>query len=257
MDYKKTPGKELENYGRLVNKEKTIISIITPFYNSGGTIEETANSILNQTYPFFEWIIVDDGSKDKKSLKKLDEIAKKDKRIKVLHKENEGPSIARDYGIEKSSKDTKYIYFLDSDDLIDKTTLECLYWTLETNKNASFAYTSAVNFGTKEFLWQKYFTIEKEKEENLLTISAMIKKEDLLEVGCFGIKEKSMYEDWNLWLKLLKAGKIPVRVNSPLFWYRQTGSGEFSRAKENHVKAMKYIKETAKDISNESIEPIQ
>ncbi len=257
MDYKKTPGKELKNYGRLVNKEKTIISIITPFYNSGGTIEETANSILNQTYPFFEWIIVDDGSKDKKSLKKLDEIAKKDKRIKVLHKENEGPSTARDYGIEKSSKDTKYIYFLDSDDLIDKTTLECLYWTLETNKNASFAYTSAVNFGTKEFLWQKYFTIEKEKEENLLTISAMIKKEDLLEVGCFGIKEKAMYEDWNLWLKLLKAGKIPVRVNSPLFWYRQTESGEFSRAKENHVKAMKYIKETAKDISNESIEPIQ
>ena len=94
MDYKKTPGKELKNYGRLVNKEKTIISIITPFYNSGGTIEETANSILNQTYPFFEWIIVDDGSKDKKSLKKLDEIAKKDKRIKVLHKENEGPSIS-------------------------------------------------------------------------------------------------------------------------------------------------------------------
>lgn len=257
MDYKKTPGKKLEKYGKLINKEKTQISIITPFYNSGNTLEETANSILNQTYPFFEWIIVDDGSKDKKSLKKLDEISKKDKRIKVFHKENEGPSVARDFGIKNSSKDTKYIYFLDSDDLIDKTMLECLYWTLETNKEASFAYTGAVNFGAREFLWEKYFTVKQEKEENLLTIAAMVKKEDLLEVGCFGIKEKSMYEDWNLWLKLLKAGKVPIRVNSSLFWYRQSPTGEFSRAKDNHEKAMEYIKETASDIEDDIVNPIQ
>ena len=92
MDYKKTPGKELKNYGRLVNKEKTIISIITPFYNSGGTIEETANSILNQTYPFFEWIIVDDGSKDK-TLEVIKELASKDERVKYI-------SFSRNFGKE-------------------------------------------------------------------------------------------------------------------------------------------------------------
>ena len=41
---------------------------------------------------------------------------------------------------------------------------------------------------------------------------------------------KEMYEDWNIWLKLIRAGKKPLRVSAPLFWYRQTGSGELSRA---------------------------
>ena len=211
MDYSKKPGKKIEKFGDIINnKEKPTISIVTPFYNGGKTLMETANSVFNQTYPYFEWIIVDDGSKEEESLKKLAELEKMDKRIKVYHKENGGPSVARDFGISQTSKDTKYVFFLDCDDIIDKTMLECLYWTLETHPDASFAYTSVVNFGAKEFLWEKYLTIEQEKDENLITVSAMVKKEDLLEVGCFGIKEKAMYEDWNLWLKLIRAGKKPV-----------------------------------------------
>ncbi|HIT23736.1 MAG TPA: glycosyltransferase, partial [Candidatus Faecimonas intestinavium] len=256
MDYSKKPGQKIERIGEVTNKEKATISIVTPFYNSGKTISETANSILSQTYPYFEWLIVDDGSKDKESLKILDETEKMDSRIKVFHKRNEGPALARDYGIEKSSKETKYMFFLDSDDLINPTMLECLYWTLETHPEGSFAYTTAVNFGTREFIWEKYFNLEQEKKENLLTICALVKKEDVLEVGGFDIQDKAMYEDWNLWLKLLKNGKKPVRVSAPLFWYRQTGNGEFSRATKNHKQAMKYIKETAATIKND-VEAIQ
>ena len=256
MDYTKSPGKKRIKYGELINKEKNQITIITPFYNTGEIILETANSILNRTYPYFEWIIVDDGSRDKKALKVLDKVKKMDSRIKVYHKENAGPAIARDYGIEKASKETKYIFFLDSDDVIDPTMLECLYWTLETHPDCSFAYTTAVNFGTRNFMWEKYFSLEQEKEENLLTICALVKKEDLLEVGCFDIQDKAMYEDWNLWLKLFKKGKKPIRVNAPLFWYRQTGTGELSRATKNHKEAMKYIKETASTIKND-VEAVQ
>jgi glycosyltransferase involved in cell wall biosynthesis/GT2 family glycosyltransferase len=250
MDYTKKPGQKIEKAGIVINSEKPTISIITPFYNGGATLMETANSIFNQTYPYFEWIIVDDGSKDEDSLKELAKLEKMDKRIKVYHKENGGPSVARDYGIEKSSKDTKYVYFLDCDDLIDKTMLECLYWTLETHPEASFAYTSMVNFGDREFIWEQWLTIEREMVENVISISSMVKKSDLLEVGCFGLKEKGMYEDWNLWLKLLKAGKVPIRVSDKLFWYRVNNTGEFSRAKQNHKKAMKYVNETAKQIEN-------
>ena len=71
MNYKDYPGKELKKYGELNNIEKTIISIVTPFYNNGKEIEETFHSIMNQTYPYFEWIIVDDGSKDEFSINKL------------------------------------------------------------------------------------------------------------------------------------------------------------------------------------------
>lgn len=252
MDYSKRPGKKIESIGILKKSEKPTISVITPFYNGGATIEETANGLLSQTYPFFEWIIVDDGSKDKKSLKKLEEIVKLDKRIKVYHKENGGPAVARDYGISKSSEETKYIFFLDCDDIPENTMLECLYWTLETHPEASFAYTTMVNFGDREFIWDQYLTAEREKKENLICISSLIKKDDLLEVNGFDIKGKALYEDWNLWLKLLAKGKIPIKVNAPIFWYRNNNTGEFSRAKRNHEEAMSYIYETAKLVDDDA-----
>lgn len=256
MDYNRKPGQEISTIGELNNKEKPTISIITPFYNGGKTLMETANAVFSQTYPFFEWIIIDDGSKDKESLEKLSKLEGMDKRIKVYHKENGGPSVARDYGIEKSSKCTKYIFFLDCDDIPDHTMLESLYWTLETHEDASFAYTTMVNFGDREFIWERYLTVEQEMVENLICVASLVKKTDLLEVGCFGIKEKSMYEDWNLWLKLLAKGKKPIRVNAPIFWYRVSNTGEFSRAKKNNNNAMKYVNETASTIE-EDVEIIQ
>ena len=185
-----------------------LFSVIVPIYNIEKYLARCVDSILSQSFGDFELILVDDGAPDN-CPDICDEYAKKDARIKVIHKDNGGPSVARDFGIEKTDKNTKYVYFLDADDLIDKTTLECLYWSLETHPDASFAYTTVVNIQGEESLWEKYLTVEHEKVENLICISSLVRKEDLIEVGCFGIKEKAMYEDWNLWLKLIKAGKKP------------------------------------------------
>ena len=76
MDYSKKPGKIIEKIGNILNKEKPTISVITPFYNGGKTLMETVNAMLSQTYPYFEWIIVDDGSKDESSLKELEKVEK-------------------------------------------------------------------------------------------------------------------------------------------------------------------------------------
>ena len=72
------------------NTHEPIISVIIPFYNSGEYIEQTIISVLNQTFPYYEILIIDDGSKDEKSLKKLEKIEKLDKRIKVFHKKMKG-----------------------------------------------------------------------------------------------------------------------------------------------------------------------
>lgn len=257
FDYTKIPNIKINQVERIENSDElATITIITPFYNAGETFEDTFNSIISQTYPFFEWIIVDDGSKDKNSLDVLEKFSKLDSRIKVFHKENGGPSLARDFGIARASKQTKYVYFIDTDDMIEKTTLECLYMTLETHSDYSFASPTMTNFGDMEFMWNQYLTVEREKKENVIPIATMVKKEDLLEVGCFGIKEKAMYEDWNLWLKLLKAGKKPIRINEGLFWYRFSNSGELSRAKKNHANAMKYVDKTASEIK-EDVEVLQ
>ena len=154
-----------------------------------------------------------------------------------------GPAVVRDIGIQNSCSTSKYIVFLDADDLYEKTFLECAYWTLETHEEASWTYTDTVNFGKKNFLWRKWYNVEWEKNENILTVSACIRKKDLLEVGCFGIKEKRVYEDWYLWLKLIKAGKYPVRMSSLLTYYRQKESeGELKETNtKNKINALKLI----------------
>ena len=70
IDYKLYPGRKRERNVEY-EKEKAIISIITPYYNTNKYIDETVNSVLNQTFPYFEWIIVDDGSTNEKDIKKL------------------------------------------------------------------------------------------------------------------------------------------------------------------------------------------
>ena len=54
MDYSKKPGKEIKKIGELKREQNCQITIVTPFYNGGKTISETANSVFSQTYPFFE-----------------------------------------------------------------------------------------------------------------------------------------------------------------------------------------------------------
>ena len=73
FDFSKEPGKKLEKQ-EYETKMEPVISIITPFYNSGKYIRQTVNSILNQTFPNFELLIIDDGSKDEESLKELEKI---------------------------------------------------------------------------------------------------------------------------------------------------------------------------------------
>ena len=95
--------------------EKDLISVIVPVYNVEEYLEKCVNSIINQTYKNLEIILVDDGATDN-SGKMCDEFAKKDARIKVIHKENGGLSDARNFGLDVATGE--YIAFVDSDDFL-------------------------------------------------------------------------------------------------------------------------------------------
>ncbi len=231
FDFKVTPiNKNIKDDVKEIEKFKPLVSIITPFYNSGEYIEDTAKSVLNQSFPWFEWIIIDDGSKDKYSLDVLNELEKKDKRIKVYHKKNEGLAITRDFGASKASKSSKYLVFLDDDDLIEQNYIECAFYSLETNPNACFSYTDSVGFGEMEYLWKQKFDIKKEVNQNILVATAMIRKEDFFAVGGYGTKEKGINEDWVFWLKLFSMSKIPLHLNYYGFWYRRKENGELKKS---------------------------
>ncbi len=252
FDFSKEPGKKLEKIDfENMSGLEPLISIIMPFYNDKEHIEQTINSLLNQTFPAFEILIIDDGSNDKESIEKLKEIQKLDSRIKVHHKENGGAAVARDYGVSKTAKNSKYIVFCDSDDLLNKTYLETAFWTLETNQTASWAYTDSIGFEGTEYTWNKWFDSNKMKKENDLVITSMIKKDDFNEVEGFNINEKNVYEDWNLWLKLIAKGHFPVHMNYYGCWYRRKAESELNRARENNERAMEIINATAKTIKGD------
>lgn len=100
-----------------------MISIIVPIYKVELYLSSCIDSILNQTYKDFEVILVDDGSPDLCPVI-CDEYAKKDKRIKVVHKDNGGQSSARNAGLEIARGE--YIAFVDSDDTIHPDMLKIL-----------------------------------------------------------------------------------------------------------------------------------
>lgn len=248
FDFTNEPGKSLEKPRKYETMNKPVVSVIMPFYNDKDYIEQSVNCILNQTFPLFELLIVDDGSTDKESLDLLSQIEKIDNRIKVLHKQNEGLAATRDYGANHSSSDSKYLMFLDSDDIIDKTFIECAYWTLETNKEASWAYSDVIGFGEIEYLWNKWFDSEKMKKVNDLVESALIRKEAFFEVKGYELREKAVNEDWNFWLKLIAKGKFPVHMNYYGMWYRRKAQGELAKSIANKTRSLEIINNTAKTI---------
>lgn len=106
----------------------SLISVIVPVYNVEAFISRCVESILNQTYRNIEIILVDDGSPDG-CPKICDDYAKKDGRIRVIHKKNGGLSDARNVGINAANG--AYICFVDSDDYIQPTMVEHLALAVE------------------------------------------------------------------------------------------------------------------------------
>ena len=100
-----------------------LISVIVPVYNVEKYLPRCIESILRQTYPHFELILVDDGSLNKSGAI-CDRYAKKDARVKVIHKENAGISTARNAGVDMAQGE--YISFVDSDDWVREDYLEKL-----------------------------------------------------------------------------------------------------------------------------------
>ncbi len=128
-------------------KKLPLISVIIPAYNTEKYLAECIDSVLNQTYKNFEVICIDDGSTDG-TLKILEQYALKDKQIKVISQQNQGLSITRNIGLDLAKG--KYIYFLDSDDMIIPETFEEIIPIMEKYNLDSFHFDIKVFFDTKK-----------------------------------------------------------------------------------------------------------
>ncbi len=122
------------------------ISVIVPVYKVEKYLARCVDSIIDQTYKNLEIILVDDGSPDGCGAM-CDEYAKKDERIKVIHKENGGLSSARNAGLDIATGD--YIAFVDSDDRITPDAYENLLKALDGKSDAiaNFMYEREMESG--------------------------------------------------------------------------------------------------------------
>lgn len=186
-----------------VSKKSPLITIIVPIYKVEEYLDRCIESIINQTYENLEVILVDDGSPDN-CPKMCDKWAKKDKRIKVIHKENGGLSDARNRGIENANG--KYISFIDSDDWIENNMISTLYkFLVETSSDIS----------TCKLISRKEFIKSENKVEEKSNYKEFSRNEYLLKYFKIGSQETVYYACNKLFKsKLLSNNQFPVGLTS-------------------------------------------
>ena len=140
---------------------KKKISIIVPCYNVEDFLDESVESLINQTYKDIEIILVDDGSKDS-TPQLCDKWASKDSRIKVVHKSNGGLVSARNAGYEAATGE--WLMYLDSDDWIDTDTCEKLIKYLEKYPNIDICFWKCIQELGEQSITGKWEWPSKEKE---------------------------------------------------------------------------------------------
>ena len=136
------------------------VSVIVPIFNAEKYMKKCIDSILSQTLKNIEIILVNDGSSDN-SANIAKEYSRLDKRVRVIHQNNSGPSVARNMGI--SIARGKYVGFVDSDDYIEKTMYEELFKSADKN-NVPYVIVlgeNEVNEGTIEIKDMKNKTTSK------------------------------------------------------------------------------------------------
>ena len=203
-------------------KSNRKVSIIIPVFNVEKYISKCLQSVLNQTYVFLEVIIVNDGSTDD-SYNICKEFEKKDERIKLLSKKNGGLSDARNFGIKNATGD--YIFFLDSDDLIQNNTIEIMIKTLKENNSIALccferfndSYNIIKNYTVKEFTSREFFEDILELNSSTYACGTLIPKKYIN--NNFFIKNR-YYEDLSSMYKIYsKCNKI-YKIDAGLYKYR-------------------------------------
>jgi glycosyltransferase involved in cell wall biosynthesis len=201
------------------------VSVVIPCYNNKDYIQETVQSVLDQTFQDFEIIIVDDGS-DEATKKVLANF--KNERLQLITQINQGSSTARNNGIRASS--APYILVLDGDDTVDALFLEKAVTILEDN-HAIGAVSSYCNLfvrnhqvidqhlpkggGIAEFLF-----------DNNCVSFALVRKKCWEEIGGYDEEMKNGFEDWEFWIALTKRDWNIYVIPEFLFGYRQKNSNE-------------------------------
>jgi glycosyltransferase involved in cell wall biosynthesis len=174
------------------------ISIIIPTYNRQLYLKKAIDSVVNQTYPYFELIVVDDGSDDDTA----DLVAGYNRDIVFIQQENKGPAAARNTGIRAARYEM--LSFLDSDDWFAENKLAKQFTAMQTNPSFAISHTQET--------WFRNGKILNQKAKSMSTV--MMRREVLNTYGLFD-EEFRCCEDYEFWLRISSVQDF-LLVDEPL-----------------------------------------
>ncbi len=244
FDFYCEPGKEVNN--RIsISSGLPLISVITicNLNFDRENIIQMMNSLKNQTFPYWEWIIVINIEDPF-----FHEISSMDNRIKLIINDYESIAKAKIFAVNNSIADL--IFNFDENNLLDKTIFECGFFTLMFNSEASFAYSNIVEFGSKGLLVNNNLNISEEKKNNIISSGAFIRKNKFLEVENYDKLSDNAPRAWYVWLDMLSRGSIPLKMGFYGFWHRN--SIESLNIKENREKVLNLLGEKINNLDDQT-----
>jgi len=238
-----------------LDNQNILISVVMSVYNGEDYLEEAIESILNQTYKNFEFIIIDDGSTDK-SLGIIHRYKELDDRIILISRENRGLIASLNEGIKKAKG--KYIIRMDADDISMPNRFQEQFDFMELNQDVVLCGSFAEKFGIDKGIFLVPSS-DKEIRETFVVHSPFIHPSVIIRHST--VKEnKIIYndkylhaEDYKFWLELLKIGKVH-NIKKVLLRYR-TSQDQISNkySKEQAYTSQKIRREFIKDYLGQDI----
>jgi glycosyltransferase involved in cell wall biosynthesis len=187
-----------------------------PIYNYAKRLNPTLQSVFNQDYTNFEIIIVNDGSVDEYCLMKLKSLEGHDS-IRIIHKENSGVSSTRNMAVKEGHGE--YILPLDADDMILSGYIKTGVNIIKNNPKISPVYCDTIHMGEMQGLekrpkWSK----ERLIQGPFIVNSSIYSREAYNLVEGYDTSLQG-WEDYHLWLKMMKKGFLGKHINKGLFIY--------------------------------------
>jgi len=202
-----------------------LISIVIPCYKHASFLAEGVESLVNQTYPHIEILIVNDGSPDDTSEVARGLIRRYPRhRISLFEKPNGGLADARNAGVAAASGD--WVLPFDADDIYDSTFVAKAIDAFHADPTRNLFYTDVESFGATTGLWcPEDYSLPILADHNVIPGPSIYRKELWWRTGGYERALPWGAEDYNFWLGCAQLGLRPYRIPGALFKYRQHAEG--------------------------------